>query len=320
MTMKDLDPQHIDDPELPAEQRAIRVAERSGMHVWALAADCQVMGLRKDLKTIDAYSVSNDPPVSATWHLHWRNPALEDPMCNDNDPQASSHHLLKQLQALTDERDMLRESCENRRQIINELQQRIQNHNEHLATRAHRYNALANVAEKYKQQLADSRAELELTQTELAAALGEGDALKSERDDWQRHYAERVKACDVRGALLVRAHAVLSYGDVGRDASLRGDIEAALEPTAETSDGAAEEAPSLERQLAQSRASVKMLQDIVRDGQAERGKLRQVCEKVNAFLWGKALQGGQEMIDALTAALHPTPEPTAKQGDTPNGG
>lgn len=93
----DLDPQHIDVSKLSAEQRAVRVAQRSGMHVWALAANCQVMGLRGDLKTIDAYSVSKDQPVSATWHLHWINPALEKPMCDDNDPQASVRHLQQQL-------------------------------------------------------------------------------------------------------------------------------------------------------------------------------------------------------------------------------
>lgn len=121
-----------------------------------------------------------------------------------------------------------------------------------------------------KQQLAECQKDLAVEKLCTAAAAQKAyrterqlAECRAERDDWRRHYDERVKACDVRGALLVRAHAVLSYGDVGMDASLRGGIEAVLAPKPEplaigehvactqTIDG-------LKQQLADSRAELEL--------------------------------------------------------------
>ncbi len=129
--MTDLDPQHIDDPELSAEQRAIRVAERSGMHVWSWGKG--------------DYHVSKTRPEGAFWH--WRNPALEEPMCNDSDPQAAARQLYEQFR---DSQSMLLRMTLERDALT--------------------------------KQLAECRAELELTRTELASALAEGDVLTAERD------------------------------------------------------------------------------------------------------------------------------------------
>lgn len=55
------------------------------------------------------------------------------------------------------------------------------------------------------------------------------------------------------------------------------------------------------------------LQRELTECRTERDGLREVCTRAKAFLWGKSLEGGQEMIDELVAALHPGRKPTAPE-------
>lgn len=69
---------------------------------------------------------------------------------------------------------------------------------------------------------------------------------------------------------------------------------------------ALEERDRLQNDLTLEKSSCRVLQAKLRTREAERARLREACKRVNAFLWGKALQGGQEMIAMLVAALYPT--------------
>lgn len=84
-------------------------------------------------------------------------------------------------------------------------------------------------------ELAECRAELELIRTELGAALGEGDALKAERGKLRNVLKDAYSYVLCRG----------EWSPVSED-TLRKDIEAALSPTPEKSDGVTNEDGCLE--------------------------------------------------------------------------
>ncbi len=72
------------------------------------------------------------------------------------------------------------------------------------------------------------------------------------------------------------------------------------------------ETAELQRLLAQSRASVKMLQDVVRDEQAKRGRLREPCLSILTTVDYTHARGSvcvvtRASLDRIKAALEPTP-------------
>ncbi len=87
-----------------------------------------------------------------------------------------------------------------------------------------------------KQQLAECRSELELTRTELGAALGEGEALTLERDKL------RVACEQVQGALRHYSFCKLRDGEWEErepcTSEIKERIDYALSLTPEKSDGA----------------------------------------------------------------------------------